>query len=101
MICLNVQGFIKKYKDEIENVYLRWLRPSMLGFMETHVTNMIEDHELDISGYVCVRGDSESPGRTGEVLLYILSVQKSCELYISYNRNNNLNFIYLLAHLQF
>jgi len=31
---------------------------------------MIEDHELDINGYVCVRKDSES-GRTGGVLLYI------------------------------
>jgi len=30
-----------------------------------------------------------------DIYLYILGVQKSCELYISYNCNNNLNFIYL------
>lgn len=31
---------------------------------------MIEDHEIQINGYVCVRGDSES-NRTGGVLLYV------------------------------
>jgi len=31
---------------------------------------MIEDHELEINRYVCVRGNSES-NRTGEVLLYV------------------------------
>jgi len=69
LICLNVQGFLK-HKDEIENVYLRRFRPDILGFTETHVTEEIEDHELEINGYVCVRGDSES-SRTGGVLLYI------------------------------
>jgi len=69
MICLNVQGFLK-HKDEIENVYLRRFRPGIMRFTETHVTDMIEGHELNINGYVCVRGDSES-SRTGGVLLYI------------------------------
>lgn len=41
-----------------------------MGLTETHVTNQIEDHELQISGYICVRGDSEST-RTGGVLVYI------------------------------
>lgn len=49
---------VKKYK------------PSIIGFTETHVMQQIEDHELYISGYVCVRGDSDSC-RTGGVLLYI------------------------------
>jgi len=69
LICLNVQGFLK-HKDEIENVCLRGTIPGILGFTETHVTDEIEDHELEINGYVCVRGDSES-SRTGGVLLYI------------------------------
>lgn len=69
MICLNVQGFLK-HKDEIENVLLEELRPDIIGFTETHVTNIVEDHELEIDGYVCVRGDSES-SRTGGVLLYV------------------------------
>lgn len=69
MVCLNAQGFIK-HKDEIENVLIGRLRPSIMGFTETHVTNMIEDHELEIEGYVCVRGDSKS-NRTGGVLLYV------------------------------
>lgn len=41
-----------------------------MGFTETHVTQMVEDHEVEISGYVYVRGDSES-SRTGGVILYI------------------------------
>jgi len=69
MICLNVQGFIK-HKDEIENVYLHRFRPSILRFTKTHVTNMIEDHQLDIDGYVCMKGDSESSRMRG-VLLYV------------------------------
>lgn len=68
MICLNTQGFLK-HKDEIENVLIRKLRPSIAGFTETHITRQIEDHELQINGYVCVRGDSEL-SRTGGVLLY-------------------------------
>jgi hypothetical protein len=69
IICLNVQGFIK-HKDEIEHALLGENRPSVLGFTETHVTNMIEDFELQINGYECVRGNSES-SRTGGVLLYL------------------------------
>ena len=41
-----------------------------MGLTETHMTNQIEDHELQIKGYVCVRGDLEST-RTGGVLMYI------------------------------
>lgn len=69
MICLNAQGFLK-HKDEIEHVLIRKLRPSIAGFTETHITRQIEDHELQINVYVCVRGDSEL-SRTGGVLLYI------------------------------
>jgi len=59
-----------KHKDEIENVLLERFRPSIIGFTETHVTHMVEDHELEINGYVCVRGNSES-SRMGGVLLYV------------------------------
>lgn len=69
MLCLNVQGFINQ-KDEIENVLLEKYRPNRMGFTETHVTHMVVDYELEINGYVCVRGDSES-NRTGGVLLYL------------------------------
>ena len=68
MICLNAQGFIK-HEDEIENILLEKFRSNIMGFTEMHVTNMIEDHELEIKGYICVKGDSES-NRTGSVLLY-------------------------------
>jgi len=69
MVCLNVQGFLK-HKDEIENVLLGEFRPDIMGFTETHVTNAVENHELEIDGYACVRGDSET-SRTGGVLLYV------------------------------
>lgn len=59
-----------KHKDEIENELIMKYKPSIVGFTETHVTKEIEEHELHINGYVCVRGDSESR-RTGGVLLYI------------------------------
>lgn len=74
MVCLNAQGFIK-HKDEIENVLIGKFRPSIMGFTETHVTNMIEDRELEIKGYVCVREDSKS-NRTGGVILYVESTIK-------------------------
>lgn len=69
IICLNAQGFLK-HKDDIENVLIRKLRSMIAEFTETHVTRQIDDYELQIDGYVCVRGDSEI-NRTGGVLLYI------------------------------
>jgi len=39
-------------------VMLYWIAPSLAGFTETHVTQEVEDHELYISGYACVRGNS-------------------------------------------
>lgn len=69
IICLNAQGFIR-HKDEIENEIVDKWRPIVLGLTETHVTSDVEDHEVQIDGYVCVRGNSES-SRTGGVLLYI------------------------------
>lgn len=66
VICLNAQGYLI-HKDEIENRVFRDFRPCLVGLTETHVTNQIEDHELEISGYTCIRGDSEST-RTGGVL---------------------------------
>ena len=41
----------------------------MIGLTETHVTKEIDDHELQIDGYVCIRGDSES-SRTGGTIIY-------------------------------
>jgi len=68
MVCLNVQGFLN-HKDKIE-VMLHRIAPSLAEFTETHVTQEVEDHELYISGYACMRGNSET-SRTGGVLLYI------------------------------
>lgn len=68
-MCLNAQGFLR-HKDEIVNILIKELRPEVIGLTETHVTRQIEDHELHIDGYICVRGDSES-SRTGGVLLYL------------------------------
>ena len=69
IICLNAQGFIK-HKDKIENELIGKLRPNVLGFTKTHITRMLKNHEIQIDGYVGVRGDSES-NRTGGVLLYV------------------------------
>lgn len=66
---MNAQGFLK-HKDDIENLLMGESRPNILGFTETHITQMVEEHELQIQGYVCVRGDSES-NKTGGVLLFI------------------------------
>jgi len=60
-----VQGFLR-HKDEIE-IMLHRIALSLVGFTETHVTQEVKDHELYISGYACVRGNSE----TGGVFLYI------------------------------
>ena len=68
-MCLNAQGFLK-HKDELENVIFRNLKPMIAGFTETHVTCDIENHEVQINGYDCIRCDSES-SRTGGVLLYL------------------------------
>jgi len=59
-----------KHKDEIEKLLFDKFRPSIVGLTETHVTGHIEDHELQVKGYICVRGNSEST-RTEGVLLYI------------------------------
>jgi len=59
-----------KHKDEIENELIIKYKPNVIGLTETHVTEQIEEFELQINGYVCVRGDSES-SRTGGVLLYM------------------------------
>lgn len=59
-----------KHKDELENELIIKYKPEVIGFTETHVTEQIEEHELHMNGYVCVRGNSES-SRTGGVLLYI------------------------------
>lgn len=58
IICLNAQGFLK-HKDQIENLLLKKFRPRIAGFTETHVTSQIENHELQMNGYVYVRGNSE------------------------------------------
>jgi len=50
---------------------LRRIAPFLAAFIEIHVTQGVEDHELpNISGYACVRGNPET-SRTGRVLLYI------------------------------
>jgi len=69
MIYLNVQGFLI-HKDKIKIMFIDKIRPCIAGFIETHVTQEVEDHELYISSYGCVRGDSESSS-PGGVFLYI------------------------------
>lgn len=51
LICLNAQGFLK-HKDELESILIRKFKPTVVGFTETHVTDQIENHELQIRGYV-------------------------------------------------
>lgn len=47
VIFLNAQGFLK-HKDEIENLLLEEVRPDIIGFTETHVTNSVEDRQIEI-----------------------------------------------------
>jgi len=63
-----VQSFLR-HKDEIE-VILDKIALSVAGFTETHVTQELEDHELYIGGYACVRCNSGT-SRTGGILLYL------------------------------
>jgi len=84
MVCLNVQGF-SKHKDEIKVMLVDKVAPYLAGFTETHMMQKLEDHELYISGYACVRGNSDS-SRTVSVLLYIkeeikfkIILVKSCD----------------------
>jgi len=63
-----VQAFLR-HKDKIE-VILHRIAPSFTEFTDTHVTQEVQDHELYISGYACVRGNSET-SKTGGVFLYI------------------------------
>jgi len=79
-----VQGFLR-HKDEIE-VILHRIAPSLAGFTETHVTREVENHKLYISGYACVRGNSET-SRTGDVLLYIKEEIKYKIVSVECNRN--------------
>jgi len=62
MVCLNVQGFLR-HKDELE-IMLHRIAPFLAGCTETHVTKEVEDHELYISGYACVRDNSETRDTT-------------------------------------
>ena len=75
------------HKDELENILIDNYRPSIVGFTETHVTREVEDHELQIQGYTCVRGDSES-SRTGGVLLYVDKKVKFKIVAIDINERN-------------
>lgn len=82
---------------------------SIVGFTETHVTRQIEEHELQIYGYVCVRGDSKS-SRTGGVLLYInkrinfkLIAEETCDrnwwtITVKIKNKNYTGLILLLYH---
>jgi len=47
-----------KHKDEIENILIGINRPS-IGFTETNVIWVIEDHDLHFEGFTCIKGDSE------------------------------------------
>jgi exonuclease III len=44
--------------------------PKILCLSETRVTKDIEDFEIDIDGYQCIRGDSSSR-YTGGVIMYV------------------------------
>jgi exonuclease III len=66
-ICTNVQGYERNEVHMMMNEY----KPLIGCLTETHCTEDIEDHELDIPGYSAViRCDSHSR-HTGGVLIYV------------------------------
>lgn len=72
-MSINVQVFLC-HKDEVEE-FARQNSPWLLFLHETHVTQDVEDIELEIEGYNIVRCNTES-SHTGGVLIYIKKQQQ-------------------------
>lgn len=68
MIVLNIQGFLK-HKDEIEQLIKLW-KPEIVCLTETHITEEINDFEVNVKNYNVVRCDTCN-SRTGGVLTYV------------------------------
>jgi exonuclease III len=67
---LNVRSLVLHHNEIVE--LIRNKQPKILLLSETRVTVEIEDVELNIDGYVCVRGNSSSR-YTGGVVIYLKS----------------------------
>lgn len=68
IIYFNVQSLIAN-KDQVESLVLK-IKPLIIGLSETHLTNEIENWEVELQGYRICRVDSLSR-HTGGVILYI------------------------------
>lgn len=68
MIVLNAQGFLK-HKEEIEQMINEW-KPEIACLTETHITEEINDFEINIKNYNLVRCNTNN-SRTGGVLTFI------------------------------
>ncbi|XP_024874869.1 uncharacterized protein LOC112456507, partial [Temnothorax curvispinosus] len=58
------------HKDEIQHLFMKRRRPTILALTETRLTPEIEDSEVNVPGYSVVRCDAENRN-TGGVLLYV------------------------------
>lgn len=70
IIALNICGFVRN-KDILQN-FISLKRPDILCLSETHVSDDIEDHEIQINNYNIMRTNTEN-NRTGGTITYIKS----------------------------
>lgn len=70
---LNAQGLLGNLSEIRDILYNA--TPSIMCLTETHITENIDDVEINAVGYSIVRGDTESK-HTGGVVLYIRNASK-------------------------
>lgn len=86
ILYLNAQSLIKNYDEVCQLIYVK--NPTIVGVVETHVTQEISDSEIDIKGYITVRCNSESR-HTGGVVVYI---SENIKHKVMYNNSKEKNF---------
>lgn len=89
-IYLNVRGLVNNFEDV--KIMARNKKPWIIFASETHLTEDVDDYEVNIKGYKLNRCDSHST-RTGGVAIYVKNKVKfsivNCEKF--------LNFIWTLS----
>lgn len=81
ILLLNAQGFIK-HKDKIENLIIL-TKPEILCLTETHLTNEIDESEVNIENYGMIRCNSSNSRTEGVLIL----VKKNIKYKVISNKN--------------